>query len=152
MRATRYFILVLLLPCFYYTQAQYNSGDDDLNQSLIAIDANAELSFGSFKADISGSYNITSKKIDYLSIEIGMNAGDIYMTLELAKITLKSVDQVVEVYKTHKGKGWGVIAKELGIKPGSPEFHALKGNAKNKGKKSDKGNKGKGKGKGKGKS
>jgi hypothetical protein len=30
------------------------------------------------------------------------------------------------VYKQSKGKGWGVIAKELGIKPGSPEFHALK--------------------------
>ena len=147
MRATRYFILFLLLSCFYYTQAQYNSGDDDLNESLITIDASAKLDFGAFKADISGSYNITDKKIDYLSIEIGMNAGDIYMTVELARSTEKSVDQVVEVYQKNKGKGWGVIAKELGIKPGSPEFHALKGNAKNKGKKSDKENKGKGKGK-----
>jgi flagellar hook-length control protein FliK len=25
------------------------------------------------------------------------------------------------------GKGWGVMARRLGIKPGSPEFHALKG-------------------------
>jgi hypothetical protein len=52
-------------------------------------------------------------------------------------------------YQVHKGKGWGVIAKNLGIKPGSKEFHALK--------KGDLGGddvdvgKGKGKRKGKGK-
>ena len=148
MKVARNILLIILLSCFYYTQAQYNSGDDDLNQSLIAIDANAKLDFGSFKADISGGYNITGKKIDYLSIEIRMSAGDIYMTVELAKITHKNVDQVVEVYKAHKGKGWGVIAKELGIKPGSSEFHALQGNAKNNGKKSGKKNNSKGKGKG----
>jgi hypothetical protein len=32
----------------------------------------------------------------------------------------------VPTYQASKGKGWGVIAKELGIKPGSPAFHALK--------------------------
>ena len=78
--------------------------------------------------------------------EVGMSAGDIYMTVELAKICHISVDKVVEVYALHKGKGWGVISKELGIKPGSREFHALKDNAKNKGKKSGKAN-GKSKGK-----
>jgi hypothetical protein len=33
---------------------------------------------------------------------------------------------VLKEYKTSKGKGWGVIAKSLGIKPGSAEFQALK--------------------------
>jgi hypothetical protein len=60
---------------------------------------------------------------------------------------------VVDVYKKNRGKGWGVIAKSLGIKPGSPEFHALKRGDdlythKEKGK--GKGGKGKGKGKEKG--
>jgi hypothetical protein len=104
-----------------------------------------------FKSDISVNYNITEKKIDYLSAEIGMSAGDIYMTVELAKITHRSVDQVVEVYHVQKGKGWGVIAKELGIKPGSPEFHTLKNNAKSTEKKAGKNNNGNGKGKEKGK-
>lgn len=35
-------------------------------------------------------------------------------------------DAVYQVYQPNRKKGWGVIAKELGIKPGSPEFHALK--------------------------
>ncbi|HEX9934232.1 MAG TPA: hypothetical protein VGB38_03460, partial [bacterium] len=35
-------------------------------------------------------------------------------------------ERVMDEYKSGKGKGWGVIAKSLGIKPGSDEFHALK--------------------------
>ena len=65
-------------------------------------------------------------------------------------------DQVFKIYNANKGKGWGVIAKELGIKPGSPEFHALKqGNFVFFGidgkKMSTKEGKGKGQGKGKAK-
>jgi hypothetical protein len=32
----------------------------------------------------------------------------------------------MERYRKGKGKGWGELAKSLGIKPGSREFHALK--------------------------
>lgn len=137
-------MVIVMLGIVYPTHAQYNTGDDELNKSLLTIDANATLDFGDFKVDISGSYDITEKKLDYLSVEIEMSAGDIYMTVVLAKITEKSVDEVVTVYTKNKNKGWGVIAKELGIKPGSPEFHALKGNAKDKGNKKSK-DKGKGK-------
>jgi len=135
-----------VLGIVFPTHAQYNTGDEELDKSLLSIDANASLNFGDFKVDISGSYDITEKKLDYLSVEIGMKAGDIYLTVELAKITEKSVDEVVTVYTANKNKGWGVIAKELGIKPGSPEFHALKGKTKEKGKGNSK-SKGKGKGK-----
>jgi hypothetical protein len=146
----RYLIIAFIVLCFFSTNAQYYSNDDELNQSLATLDAHASLDFGMFRSDICLNYNITEKKIDYLSAEIGMSAGDIYMTVEIAKITHISVDRVVEVYSEHKSKGWGVIAKNLGIKPGSPEFHALKNNAKNKGKNAGKYNNGKGKGKVKG--
>lgn len=35
-------------------------------------------------------------------------------------------EQVVKVYKANQGKGWVVIAKSMGIKPGSAEFYSLK--------------------------
>jgi len=64
----------------------------------------------------------------------------------------------MERYRADKGKGWGVLAKSLGIKPGSKEFHALKRghdiydyNGKDRDKGKDKGkckNKSKSKGKG----
>ena len=139
MKIVKGFVLSLFIFSFIQASAQYNTGDEELNRTLVTIDADASINFGAFRADISGRYNITENKIDYLSVKVGMNAGDIYMTLELCKITGKTVDQVVVVYENNKGKGWGVIAKELGIKPGSSEFHALKGNAKEKGTKSNKG-------------
>ena len=144
MRNMTSLMLIVMLCIAYPTFAQYNTGDDELNNSLLTIDANAKLDFGAFKVDISGSYDITEKKLDYLSVEIEMSAGDIYMTIELAKITEKSVDDVVTVYTKNKNKGLRVIAKELGIKPGSTEFHALKGKTKDKGKEKSK-SKGKGK-------
>jgi hypothetical protein len=141
----RYLLIIFLLFTFTHLKAQTYSSDNELNKSLLTIDANASLDFGMFRSDISVGYNISEKKIDHLHADIGMSAGDIYLTVEIAKITHKSVDQVVEVYTIHRDKGWGVIAKELGIKPGSPEFHALKNNVKNKGKKPGHQNKGKGK-------
>ena len=48
------------------------------------------------------------------------------MTIGLAKIINRPVDVVVNEYNANKGQGWGVIAKQLDIKPGSKKFHALK--------------------------
>lgn len=145
----RYLTIVLFLFLTFSSKAQHYSEDEDLNRSLVTIDANARLDFGAFRSDICLNYNVTEKKIDYLSAEIGMSAGDIFLTVELARISQRSVDQVVQIYRVHKAKGWGVIAKELGIKPGSPEFHALKASAKNKEGKGGKHHPGNGKGKSK---
>ena len=51
---------------------------------------------------------------------------DAYMIFRLGELSHRSVDDVVRVYRADRRKGWGVIAKRLGIKPGSKEFHALK--------------------------
>ena len=64
-----------------------------------------------------------------------MPAGDVYMSAQVAQTINKPVEDVQKSYQKNKGKGWGVIAKELGIKPGSKEFHAMKdAMKKNKGK------------------
>ena len=77
--------------------------------------------------------------------------GDVFMVLQLGEYAHMPPDVVVQRYQKGKGKGWGVLAKELGIKPGSPEFHALKnGNLKFTGEPGVN-SKGKGKGKSKGK-
>jgi hypothetical protein len=81
---------------------------------------------------------------------------DAYMIFRLGELAHRPVREVLSVYRANRKKGWGVMAKNLGIKPGSREFHALKrghdlgdgmgnrgrpspgkgkGNGKNKGKK-----------------
>jgi hypothetical protein len=52
--------------------------------------------------------------------------GDGYMVLRLSELSQRPVAEVLKVYQADHGKGWGVIARHLGIKPGSRAFHALK--------------------------
>jgi hypothetical protein len=140
-------IFIALLFCLISSaQVQYNTGDSELDSDLSSINANARLDFGAFKSNLTISYDIAEKKIDHLSVSVGMEPAEIYLALELSIISGRSIDQVVEIYEVNKDKGWGFISKELGIKPGSPEFHNLKENTKNKGaKRKSKNNKGKSK-------
>ena len=125
-------LFTLFLSVISNAQVLFNTGNAELDADLTKINANAKLDFGTFKTDLKLSYNISDKKIDYLCISVKMEPAEIYLSLELSKLSGRSVDEVVEIYKVHKDKGWGYIAKQLGIKPGSAEFHKLKENTKNK--------------------
>lgn len=130
-------------------QISFNTGSSELDADLNDINAKAKVDFGGFKADLSLNYNISEAQIDNLRTVVNMEPAEIFLTAEISSITNNSVDEVVEIYKKNKGKGWGVIAKEAGIKPGSDAFHKLKGNTSSK---KNKGNNGRGHGKGNGKS
>lgn len=133
--------ILIVTSLISFAQFSFNTGSVELDANLNRINTNAKLDFGSFKTDLAVSFNIEEKKIDFLRSSVKMEPAEIYFALELSKISQKPIDNIAEVYKTHKEKGWGFIAKQLGIKPGSPEFHQLKEKTKNKG------SKGKGKGK-----
>ncbi|TDQ22786.1 hypothetical protein [Tenacibaculum caenipelagi] len=143
-------LLIILLLFFTYSvsaQISFNTGSVQLDSDLNIINADANLNFGAFKTNLSVSYNVSEKKIGYMRGTLGMKAGEIYLALEICKLSRKPVDDVIVIYKTHKNKGWGYIAKQAGIKPGSAAFHQLKNNANSKKNKS----KGKGQSNGKGK-
>jgi hypothetical protein len=131
---------LFLLTAVFCSMAQSvsfkaKSGDNELDVALNDINVQASADLKVFKKDLSVSFGVTEGKLDELSVKFGMQPGDMYFALEIAKQTGKTVDVVAQTYKTHKAKGWGAIAKELGIKPGSKEFHALKNSAKGKSKK-----------------
>lgn len=118
------------------------TGDSELDKQLTTISTNAKADWSLFKTEVSKAYNTTVAKIDKL-IGLGMSGGDIVITLEIATIGKKPIDDVATCYTKNKSKGWGVIAKEMGIKPGSAEFHKLKSNCKSKAEKGkSKGNSG----------
>ncbi|GAB3379531.1 hypothetical protein [Lysobacter fragariae] len=55
-----------------------------------------------------------------------MAPGDIYLACSIASIIGRPCRYVVDEWDRDRGQGWGVIAKRMGIKPGSAEFHRLK--------------------------
>lgn len=144
-------LFVAFLTCISFTalqaQISFSTGDTDFDADLNIINTNANADLTAFKLDITATFGTTSAVVDNM-LSINMVPGEIYLAFEIAKAVSKPIDDVLVVYKKNKGKGWGVIAKEMGIKPGSDEFHALKGKAKNK---KDKGNNGNGNGKANGK-
>lgn len=140
----------IILICIYIglnAQFAFRSGSVELDTDLNSINANAKLDFGKFKTNLSLNYNVSEKKIDYMSASLKMQPAEIYFALEIGKYSNRPIDDVIAVYQKDKSKGWGYIAKQMGIKPGSEAFHALKNNAsgkakKNKGNQGNKGNKG----------
>jgi hypothetical protein len=85
----------------------------------------AEADRDGFKAQLSTRFNIGKAQVKVV-LENVDSPSDAYMVLRLGEMSSKSIDQVLSQYRTRKNKGWGVVAKNLGIKPGSKKFHALK--------------------------
>ena len=141
LRVTILFIVALLIA-----SPAAIAGDFDWMRNF-----NAQMSLdpSGFRARIATRFQVGDAQIGAVMSNLREPA-DVYMAFRLGEMSHRPVTQVVEVYEQNRGKGWGALAKRLGIKPGSAEFHALKRGHDLDGGGPEKG-KGKNKGKGKGK-
>ena len=98
------------------------AGDFDWIRDL---DIRAQADPSGFRATLGARFKIGDAEIKTVLSNVERPA-DAYMVLRLGEMSKYPVDRVVEQYRSSKGKGWGALAKSLGIKPGSKEFHALK--------------------------
>ena len=108
----------------------------------------AEVDQSGFRTRLAARFKIGNAEINTVLSNVDKPA-DAYMVLRLGEMSRQPTDYVIEKYKSGKGKGWGVLAKSLGIKPGSQEFHDLKRGHDLYDEKPKIKSKGKGKGKGK---
>lgn len=131
MKKTIFFVLMLVSGIAL--GQDYRSGDTELDASLKLVNTDANKNLPEFKLNLTKTFNATMPQVE-TCFKIGMNAGDAFMAFQVANIAKRPIEQVITVYRSSKSKGWGAMAKELGIKPGSAEFHALKGKVKDKSK------------------
>ncbi|MCR9173594.1 MAG: hypothetical protein NXI10_13920 [bacterium] len=146
--------LVAFMSFGTFAQVNFRTGDASLDTELNEINNDAKSDLSAFKDRLLSEHNLSGGVVDDL-LEI-MQPAEVLLSGRLKDILGIEIDVVVGSYERNKDKGWGAIAKDLGIKPGSAEFHALKGKSKNsnasgkgKGNSTGKGNSGKGKGKAK---
>jgi hypothetical protein len=85
----------------------------------------AQLDPEGFKARLAARFRIGAADVTTVISNVREPA-DAYMVLRLGEMTSRPTPEVIEQYNATKGQGWGVVAKNLGINPGSKEFHALK--------------------------
>jgi len=140
------FVFLMMLLSFSSVAV---AGDFDWIKDL-SIQAQADPS--GFRARLGARFKIGDAEINTVLSNVEF-PGDAYMVLRLGEMSRQPTDYVIKQYRSGKAKGWGALAKSLGIKPGSDEFHALKNghdlyNGKDGGGGKEKGE-GKGKSKGK---
>ena len=78
-----------------------------------------------FRAQLSTRFKIGDAQVRVVLGNVD-RPSDAYMVFRLGEMSSMSTDYVLSKYRAEKNKGWGALAKSLGIKPGSREFHALK--------------------------
>ena len=137
-------MLFVISIAFLLASSAAVAGDFDWTKDF---NIKAEADPSGFKARLAARFKIGNAEVKAVISNVEKHA-DAYMVLRLGEMSNQPTEKVIEKYKSGKGKGWGALAKSLGIKPGSKEFHALKRNhdlsdgkpkAKSKGKDKDKG-------------
>ncbi len=97
----------------------------DLDSFLKSVNIQAQTDMRNFALKLSAQFGIPGARVDAIISSVSSPA-DAFMVLQLGQMANKPPEVVLQTYQQGKGRGWGELAKELGIKPGSREFHALK--------------------------
>lgn len=126
------FLGLMLVSGITFGQS-FRTGDTELDASLKIVNTDGNRDLPAFKASLTQTFNVPMPKVE-AAFRVGMSPGDALMAFQISSITRRPIEDVITVYKKSKSKGWGAMAKEMGIKPGSAEFHALKGKVKEKSK------------------
>jgi len=92
---------------------------------LEELNIQAKANLSDFRTDLEARFDIGSGRIGAVLSSVDKPA-DAYMVLRLGEMSPRPMEDVIRTYRARKHMGWGELAKRLGIKPGSREFHALK--------------------------
>lgn len=119
MKFISYLLISLLLFGFTSTAMAGNYGW--INDMNLKAEANPD----GFRARLGVRFKIDDIEVKAVIKSVDKPA-DAYMVLRMGEMSGHPTDHVLKQYQANRGKGWGTVAKSLGIKPGSSEFHALK--------------------------
>jgi hypothetical protein len=122
MKTHKITLTLLVMLAFVLSASVAAAGDFDWTRDL---NIKAEADRDGFKAQLSARFKIGDAQVKVVLGNVDSPA-DAYLVFRLGEMSSKSIDDVLNKYKAQKNQGWGVMAKSLGIKPGSKEFHALK--------------------------
>ena len=79
-----------------------------------------------FIGEMTGHYGAPQDLVVELLDQRRWSPGDVYYACAMASVLGLPCVHVVREYDRDPGQGWGNVAKRMGIKPGSAQFHALK--------------------------
>ena len=113
---------MLIMLALFFSATVVAAADFDWTRDL---NLRAEADPSGFRMQLSTRFKIGDAQVKVVLGNVDRPA-DAYMVFRLGEMSSRSTDYVLSKYGAEKGQGWGALAKSLGIKPGSREFHALK--------------------------
>lgn len=108
MRYTLAIALSIGLPCVYAMA-------DGLDSFLSSLNVQARADMNGFSARICAQFGTPEAQVRAVLSTVS-DPADAFMVFQLGRMTQTPPDRVLEVYRGGKRKGWGALAKELGIK------------------------------------
>jgi len=114
-------LVCTFLACFILAPVSMASDFDWINDFNIKAEADPS----GFKAKLETRFNIGGAEVNAVLSTVD-NSADAYILFRLGEMSGQPTQEIIRKYKSGNRKGWGVLAKNLGIKPGSKEFKALK--------------------------
>lgn len=115
------FILSLSVSLMVFTpmaRADLISFMNDVNKQALS-------DINNFNKQLSKQFGIPVPDVEAIVNSLP-NPADAFMIFQLGQMAHVQPEIVLRKYRHSGKKGWGSMAHELGIKPGSAEFHALK--------------------------
>lgn len=122
-------LIIIFISSDLYSQSArigFNTGDMQIEAHLNEVNDYASVDIALFRKDLAFRFRASKSEMDMYLVKERMRPADVYYGYVLSYITGRPFPEIMKMYK--KKSGWGAIAKELGIKPGSDKFHALKNN------------------------
>lgn len=97
------------------------TGSQELDGVVSGLDSAGSSDSQALLSKLAADYGVPLATLDGL-LSQGYKTGEIWLSLQLAKASGKSLDQVVSLAAGKEGHGWGLVAQALGVKPGSKDF------------------------------
>lgn len=120
-------LILVLSPGLLGAQTiTWKLGDPALEVSLNDIQVKAKADLPTFQAEVQLDFGIKPADQVKLITENGITPAELYLACQLGKQSKKGHAAVLADFKKNKGKGWGFVAMNLGVKPGSAAFKAMK--------------------------
>lgn len=115
----------VLLSVFTAAMLATSTAHASLDDFLSRVNLQARADMNGFAVQVSAQFGVPEAQVRVVLGKTS-SAADAFMIFQLGQWSRQPIDKVYSIYQKGKGRGWGALAQELGIKPGSPEFHALK--------------------------
>jgi len=87
-------------------------------------DKSAQESWLPYMNQIQSRFQLSDREFNIIAT-IADKPSDIFLVLRLSELSKKPINEVLTLYQWHKKSGWGVIAQQIGIKPGSDRFKEI---------------------------